>query len=56
MTMGEVSQTSATRLNAVLTAAGLERLQPALANGFEKYLTLLLRWNSRVNLTAIRNE
>jgi 16S rRNA (guanine527-N7)-methyltransferase len=54
--MSESSQSSSTRLNALLTEAGLESLDSAQTECFEKYLSLLLRWNSRVNLTAVRDE
>jgi 16S rRNA (guanine527-N7)-methyltransferase len=46
----------ATRLNALLAEAGLAPLDAAQAQAFEDYLSLLLRWNARVNLTAIRDE
>jgi 16S rRNA (guanine527-N7)-methyltransferase len=54
--MSESSQSSGTRLNALLTEAGLESLDSGQTECFEKYLSLLLRWNSRVNLTAVRDE
>jgi 16S rRNA (guanine527-N7)-methyltransferase len=44
------------RLNALLAEAGLALLDGVLAGRFEDYLSLLLRWNARVNLTAIRDE
>jgi 16S rRNA (guanine527-N7)-methyltransferase len=44
------------RLNALLAEAGLAPLDGVLAGRFEDYLSLLLRWNTRVNLTAIRDE
>jgi 16S rRNA (guanine527-N7)-methyltransferase len=44
------------RLNALLTKAGLDSLDSVLSQRFEDYLSLLLRWNARVNLTAIRDE
>jgi 16S rRNA (guanine527-N7)-methyltransferase len=43
-------------LNELLAAAGLGRLDAGLAEQFESYLSLILRWNARVNLTAIRDE
>jgi 16S rRNA (guanine527-N7)-methyltransferase len=46
----------AQRLNTALQSAGMTRLEPALAVRFAAYLSLLLRWNQRVNLTAIRDE
>ena len=44
------------RLNALLAEAGLAPLDPAQTERFEAYLSLILRWNARVNLTAIRDE
>ena len=44
------------RLNALLAQAGLPVLGQELAGRFEVYLALILRWNSRTNLTAIRSE
>jgi 16S rRNA (guanine527-N7)-methyltransferase len=43
------------RLNALLIESGLDPLDAALTGSFEAYLSLLLRWNARVNLTAIRD-
>ena len=45
-----------TKLNNLLAEAGLDQLEPPVIEKFEAYLALLLRWNSRVNLTAIRDE
>jgi len=47
---------TASRLNALLAGNGLPLLGPALANRFEDYYSLLIRWNARINLTAIRTE
>ena len=47
---------AAVRLNSVLAASGLDPLDSALASRFKDYLSLLLRWNARMNLTAIRDE
>ena len=44
------------RLNALLSEAGLERVDSVLAGRFEDYLSLFIRWNARLNLTAIRDE
>ncbi len=44
------------RLNAMLAEAGLAPLDPCTGCGFEKYLSLFVRWNARVNLTSIRDE
>jgi 16S rRNA (guanine527-N7)-methyltransferase len=50
------SPSAAERLNTLLAGASLDPLDPAVARRFEDYLRLLLRWNSRINLTAIRDE
>jgi 16S rRNA (guanine527-N7)-methyltransferase len=55
MTSVEV-QTAGARLNALLTSAGSKPLEPAQSSSFEAYLSLIVRWNARVNLTAIRDE
>jgi 16S rRNA (guanine527-N7)-methyltransferase len=44
------------RLNVLLAQAGLAPVDPEVAGRFEDYLSLILRWNARVNLTAIRDE
>ena len=49
------SETSA-RLNALLTAAGLASLDEETAGRFETYLSLFIRWNERLNLSAIRDK
>lgn len=54
--MSEGAQKAGERLDILLTSAGLEPLEPAQCSSFEKYLSLILRWNSRVNLTAIRDQ
>ena len=53
--MGEDTK-AAERLNTLLFQAGYDPLDPALASRFELYLSLILRWNARINLTAIRYE
>jgi 16S rRNA (guanine527-N7)-methyltransferase len=40
----------------LLAEAGQEPLEAVLAGRFTDYLSLILRWNLRVNLTAIRDE
>ncbi len=45
-----------TRLQALVTAAGLTPLDDETAGKFEDYLSLFLRWNERLNLSAIRDE
>jgi len=54
--MGESSRARGARLNEMLSAAGLERLDPDLAERFGDYCSLLMRWNARTNLTAVRDE
>jgi 16S rRNA (guanine527-N7)-methyltransferase len=54
--MSEAANQPTTRLNALLAEAGLAPLDAAQAAAFEAYLSLILRWNARVNLTAIRDE
>ena len=54
--MGELVTPAGTRLNALLIHAGQPPLDPGQANRFEAYLSLILRWNARINLTAIRDE
>lgn len=44
------------RLEALLAAAGLTPLDDETAGRFEDYLSLFIRWNERVNLSAIRDE
>src|SRR5450755_2883251 len=44
------------KLNSMLSEARLDQLESATIEKFESYLALLLRWNSRVNLTATRDE
>ncbi len=48
--------TVAERLNTLLSHAGLPELSPAVGSAFETYLSLLQRWNTRMNLTAVRDE
>jgi 16S rRNA (guanine527-N7)-methyltransferase len=44
------------RLNELLASAGLPPLDAEVSRAFEAYLELLLRWNTRLNLTAIRDR
>lgn len=41
-------------IESAICDAGLQPLAPDAASRFEKYLELLLKWNARLNLTAIR--
>lgn len=43
------------RLNELLQSAGLETVDSQIAERFAAYLSLILRWNSRTNLTAVRD-
>jgi 16S rRNA (guanine527-N7)-methyltransferase len=43
-------------LNALLAEAGLEPLDELTASRFGNYVLLFLRWNARLNLSAIRDE
>lgn len=45
-----------TRLNALLQEAGLAPLGAELLGRFETYLSLFVRWNARINLSAVRDE
>jgi len=54
--MSEADSAIGARLNAQLLAAGLEPVDAATAVRFGSYVSLILRWNARVNLTAIRDE
>jgi 16S rRNA (guanine527-N7)-methyltransferase len=54
--MGKDENAAGARLSTLLIQAGYDPLDPALANRFESYLSLILRWNARINLTAIRDE
>ena len=49
-------QSPAVRLNELLTSAGLPELDVELGARFQAYLELLMRWNTRLNLTAIRDR
>ena len=40
----------------LLKAAGLAPLDEETAGRFEAYLSLFVRWNERLNLSAIRDE
>lgn len=44
------------RLNELLIEAGLSGVDDATAARFADYVSLIIRWNTRTNLTAIRDE
>lgn len=50
-----VGPSAAGRLNVQLARAGLQTVDHSLENRFDAYLSLILRWNARTSLTAIRN-
>jgi 16S rRNA (guanine527-N7)-methyltransferase len=54
--MSHSSFSVAARLNDLLVGAGLDRLDPETGAQFSEYCALLIRWNARTNLTAIRDE
>ena len=56
MTNAPDSADIAHRLNALLASAGEPELEPELASRFGLYLSLMMRWNARVNLTGVRDE
>jgi 16S rRNA (guanine527-N7)-methyltransferase len=54
--MDERSSAFRSRLNARLAEAELEPIDSLLISRFDTYCSLLLRWNARINLTAIQDE
>jgi 16S rRNA (guanine527-N7)-methyltransferase len=54
--MKEPAESVASRLNDSLAAVGLDTLDEATVTRFAAYCALLLRWNARTNLTAVRDE
>ncbi len=54
--MSEREDSAGLRLNNLLADAGLDKLDDALTRRFGEYLSLFIRWNARLNLTAIRDE
>jgi 16S rRNA (guanine527-N7)-methyltransferase len=54
--MSDLGRTLPERLNDMLVAAGLGGLSSDVGAQFGEYMTLLLRWNAKLNLTAIRDE
>jgi len=45
-----------TRLQELVGAAGLKPLDDGTASRFAEYVSLFVRWNTRLNLSAIRDE
>lgn len=54
--MEKTTTSLASRLNDLLVEAGLEPVDAGTADRFADYCALLLRWNARMNLTAVRDE
>ncbi|MGC9158581.1 MAG: 16S rRNA (guanine(527)-N(7))-methyltransferase RsmG [Terracidiphilus sp.] len=54
--MSEIAPSPRQRLNALLAEAGQSPLDEDQIRQFESYYSLLIRWNTRVNLTAIRDQ
>jgi len=52
--MSEAEETTE-RLNVLLAEAGQEALGSDLSSRFVAYLSLIIRWSARVNLTAVRD-
>src|ERR1700756_996777 len=55
MSSGQNAGLDAGSLSEQISAAGLKPIDAATRARFEEYLTLILRWNARINLTAIRD-
>lgn len=53
--MKETGRPAGERLDRMLREADLEPLDRPVLERFEKYLSLLLRWNAKINLTAVRD-
>lgn len=54
--MSEEASSARLRLNALLAQTGMAPLNEPQGRSFEAYLALLLRWNARLNLSAVRDE
>lgn len=50
------AQRVAQRLNELLADAGLASLEEETGQRFAQYLSLYMRWNARLNLSAVRDE
>lgn len=53
--MSEPERNAGERLNELLCGAGSEPLDFETSERFDTYLSLILRWNSRTNLTSVRD-
>jgi len=54
--MSEESPIGGFRLDALLAESGMAQLDERVSQRFKAYLSLILRWNARVNLTSVRDE
>jgi 16S rRNA (guanine527-N7)-methyltransferase len=54
--VSEGADSVSVQLNALLVEAAQKPLEAAQAGDFEEYFSLIIRWNARINLTAIRDE
>ncbi len=54
--VGNGDEQAGQRLNALLVQSRLPELDEQLVDRFEAYFALILRWNARINLTAIRDR
>jgi 16S rRNA (guanine527-N7)-methyltransferase len=55
MSSGQDAELNASSLSDQLNAAGLNPVDAETAAKFEEYLSLILRWNGLMNLTAVRD-
>lgn len=53
--MSKPDRNAGERLNELLQDAGMEFLDPETSGRFESYISLILRWNDRTNLTSVRD-
>lgn len=51
-----MSEGAGLRLNSLLAEAGIAQLDSATTDLFGEYLSLFIRWNSRINLCSVRDE
>jgi 16S rRNA (guanine527-N7)-methyltransferase len=56
MTADDRTRATPPRLNSLLRREGLPALATSIEDRFDVYLSLIVRWNARTNLTAVRDE
>jgi 16S rRNA (guanine527-N7)-methyltransferase len=54
--VSETAESAGDRLNRLLAAADLPSMQVSQNKQVIEYISLILRWNARTNLTAVRDE